>query len=164
MKAWLVCMGIALMVSSCTSSYPYLVATDNCNCERFTYREIGGRFEIDVSARYEIKERVISTIELVFRNKSREALSLRQAYIKGTSSNIQYPFNDRFQPMPFVQLAPGTDYAMTLSGSDSQDSDNPWLKIAGEKVVLEIRGLTLGGKTILPIQLTLVPYNPKIAP
>jgi hypothetical protein len=116
-----------------------------------------------VSARYEIKDRITSTIELVFRNKSREALSLRQAYIKGTSSNIQYPFNDRFQPMPFVQIAPGGDYAMTFSGSDSRVSANPWLKIAGEKVVLEIRGLSLGGKTVLPIQLTLVPYNPKVA-
>jgi hypothetical protein len=155
-------MGIALVVSSCTSSYPYLVATDNCNCERFTYREERGRFEIDVSARYEIKDRITSTIELVFRNKSHEALSLRQAYIKGTSSNIQYPFNDRFQPMPFVQIAPGGHYTMTFSGSDSRLSDNPWLKIAGEKVGLEIRGLSLGGKTVLPIQLTLVPYNPKI--
>ena len=156
-------MGIALVVSSCTSSYPYLVATNNCNCERFTYREERGRFEIDVSARYEIKDRITSTIELVFRNKSREALSMRQAYMKGTSSNIQYPFNDRFQPMPFVQIAPGGSYTMTFSGSDSQSSDDPWLKIAGEKVVLEIRGLSLGGKTVLPIQLTLIPYNPKIA-
>jgi hypothetical protein len=138
------------------------VVTDNCNCERFTYREVRGSFEIVVSARYEIKERVHSTIELVFRNKSREVLSLRQAYIKGTSSNIQYPQNDRFQPMPMVQIAPGSEYAMTLSGSDPQVSDNPWLKIAGEKVVLEIRGLTLGERTILPVQLTLVPYNPKI--
>jgi hypothetical protein len=156
-------MGIALLVSSCTSSYPYLVATNNCNCERFTYREERGRFEIDVSARYEIKDKITSTIELVFRNKSREMLSLRQAYIKGTSSNIEYPFNGRFQPMPFVQIAPGGDYTMTFSGSDSRLSENPWLKIAGERVVLEIRGLSLGGKPILPIHLTLVPYNPKIA-
>ena len=163
MKLWLICAGIALAASSCTSSYPYLVATDNCNCERFTYRDMRGRFEIDISARYEIKDKVTSTIELVFRNKSREVLSLQQAYIKGTSSNIQYPFNDRFQPMPFVHIEPGGSYSMTLTGSDARISDDPWLKIAGEKVVLEIRGLSLGGKTVLPIQLTLVPYNPKIS-
>lgn len=163
MKSWLFCTGIALAVSSCTSSYPYLVVTDNCNCERFTYREERGRFEIDVSARYEIKDRITSTIDLMFRNKSGEVLSLRQAYVKGTSSNIQYPFNDRFQPMPFVQIAPGGRYSMTFSGSDSRVSDDPWLKIAGEKVVLEIRGLSVGGKTTLPIVLTLVPHNPKIA-
>jgi len=156
-------MGIALVASSCTSSYPYLVVTDNCNCERFTFRDERGRFEIDVSARYEVKERITSTIELVFHNKSRDTLSLRQASIKGTSTNIQYSSNGRFQPMPFVQIAPGSNYEMTFSGSDSQRSDDPWLKIAGERVVLEIRGLLLGGKTVAPLQLTLVPHNPKIA-
>jgi hypothetical protein len=65
--------------------------------------------------------------------------------------------------MPFVQIAPGRSYEMTFSGSDSQRSDDPWLKIAGEKVVLEIRGLLIGGKTVLPLRLTLVPHNPKIA-
>jgi hypothetical protein len=152
-----------LVVSSCTSSYPYLIVTDNCNCERFTYREDRGRFEIDVTARYEVKERITSTIELVFRNTSRDTLSLQQASIKGTSTNIQYPSNGRFQPMPFVRICPGSEYAMTFSGSDSRLSDDPWLKIAGEKVLLEIRGLLLGGKTVVPIRLTLVPHNPKIA-
>jgi hypothetical protein len=162
-KLWLLCIGIAFVASSCTSSYPYLIVTDNCNCERFTYREEGGRFEIDVSARYEVKERITSTIELVFRNKSRDTLSFRQASIKGTSANIQYLSNGRFQPMPFVQIVPGNNYEMTFSGSDTRLSGDPWLKIAGEKVVLEIRGLLLGGKTVMPIQLTLVPLNPKIA-
>ena len=162
MKWWIVGLGVALLLSSCRSSYPYLVVTDNCNCERFTYRDERGRFEIDVAARYEVKDRIISTIELEFRNKSRMALSLRQAYIKGTSSNIQYPFNDRFQPMPYVLIPAGGHYSMTFTGADAQGTDNPWLKVAGEKIVLEIRGLTVGGKTILPIVLTLVPYNPKI--
>jgi hypothetical protein len=155
-------MGIAFIASSCTSSYPYLILTDHCNCERFTYRDERGRFEIDVTARYEVKERITSTIELVFRNKSRDTLSLRQASIKGTSANIQYPTNGRFQPMPFVQIAPGSNYEMTFSGSDSRVSDDPWLKIAGEKVELEIRRLLLGGKTVAPVRLTLVPHNPKI--
>ena len=163
MKPGLLCIGLAFVVSCCTSSYPYLVATDNCNCERYTYRDERGRFEIEVSARYEISARITSTIELVFRNKSRDVLSLQQAYIKGTSANIPYPLNDRFQAMPYVQIAAGGSYTMTLSGSDSQTSENPWLKIAGEKVVLEIRGVTLGGMTVHPIQLTLIPYNPKIA-
>lgn len=151
-----------MLVSSCTSSYPYLIATDNCNCEQFTYRDARRRFEIDVSARYKVVDRVASTIELVFRNKSRQILSLRQAYIKGTSVNIRYPFNDRFQALPLVDIAPGRSYSMTITGEDVQASENPWLKIAGEKVVLEIRGATLGGKTIPPVQLTLVPHNPKL--
>jgi hypothetical protein len=156
-------MAIALVASSCTSSYPYLITTNNCNCEQFTYREEQGRFEIDVSARYEVNERITSTIELVFRNNSRVTLSLQQAFIKGTSANVQYSFNERFQPMPFVQIAPGGRYTMTLAGSDARRTEDPWLKIAGEKVVLEIRGLTLGGRKVPPVMLTLVPFNPKIA-
>lgn len=156
-------MGCAVVACSCTSSYPYLVVTNNGNYERYTYREERGRFEIDVSAWYEVKESITSTIQLVFRNKSRDTLSLQQASIKGTSSNIQYSTNGRFQPMPFVQIAPGNTYTMTFSGSDAKLSNDPWLKIAGEKVALEIRGLLLGGKTVLPIELTLVPYNPKVA-
>lgn len=162
MKWWFIVGGMAILLSSCRSSYPYLVVTDNCNCERFTYRDQRGRFEIDVAARYEVKDRITSTIELAFRNKSRAALSLRQAYIKGTSANIQYSFNDRFQPMPYVLIPAGGHYSMTFVGADPQVTENPWLKVAGEKIVLEIRGLTLGGKTVLPIVLTLVPYNPKI--
>jgi hypothetical protein len=161
-KSWLICLAVAVLVSSCTSSYPYRIVTDNCNCEQFTFKDQRGRFEIDVSARYTVNDKVTSTIELQFRNKSRLVLSLRQGYIKGTSANIRYPFNDRFQPLPLVDIAPGGRYSMTVTGEDVQTSENPWLKIAGEKVVLEIRGATLGGKTIPPIQLTLVPYNPKL--
>jgi hypothetical protein len=163
---WLCWLSIALVCASCTSSftssYPYLVTTDNCNCRRFTYRDERGRFEIDVSARYEVRDRIASTIELAFRNKSHLTLSLQQAYIKGTSTNIHYPFNDRFQPMPYEKVRPGGRYTMTLAGNDPDASDDPWLKIAGERVVIEIRGLTLGDKPLKPVMLTLVPYNPKL--
>ena len=80
---------MVVMLSACTSSYPYLVSTDDCNCERYTYKDGQGRFEIDITAQYEVTDRVVSTIEIVFRNKSRENLSLRQAYIKGTSKNVR---------------------------------------------------------------------------
>ena len=163
MKPWLFAVGLLLMLAACTSSYPYLVSNDDCNCERYTYRDERGKFEIEVTARYEVTDRIASTIEIIFRNGSNESLSLRQAYIKGTSKNVQYPYNDRFQPMPFVVVPPGGMYTMTLSGSDTQASENPWLKIAGERVVLEMRGLLLGGRSLLPILITLVPRNPKIS-
>jgi hypothetical protein len=165
-RLWLCCLSIALVFGSCTSTftaaYPYLITTDNCNCRRFTYRDERGRFEIDVSARYEVTDRISSTIELVFRNRSHLALSLQQAYIKGTSANIRYPFNDRFQPMPYEVVGPGERYTMTLAGNDPDASDDPWLKIAGERVVLEIRGLTLGDRPVQPVVLTLIPYNPRL--
>jgi hypothetical protein len=152
----------AVLFSSCTTSYPYLITTDNCNCERFVYHDDNGRFEIEASARYEVTDRITSTIDMEFRNRSRDTLSLRQAFLKGTSSNVQYQFNDKFQPMPFVIIPPGGRYTLTLVGSDTQIVDDPWLKIAGEKIDIEMRGLLLGLKQVPPIQLTLIPYNPKL--
>jgi hypothetical protein len=152
------------LLSSCSSTYPYLVVTDECNCETFSFKDERGRFEIDVSARYVITDRINSSIEFVFRNLGSDSLSLRQAYLKGTSLNVHYPFNDRFQPMPFVAVPPGGNYTLTLQGSDTETADNPWLKIAGERIVVEMKGMLLGLKPLAPIVFTLKPYNPKLAP
>ena len=164
MKPSLLAVIAAILCSSCTSMYPYLVTTDGCNCESFKFKDEWGRFEIDVSARYIITDRINSTIEFVFRNLSSDTLSLRQAFLKGTSLNVRCQFNDRFQPMPFVAVPPGGTYVMTLQGSDTQATENPWFKIAGEKIVLEIKGMLLGFGPLAPVVLTLKPYNPKLAP
>jgi hypothetical protein len=152
----------AVLFSSCTSSYPYLATTNNCNCEHFVYQDVNHRFEIKASARYEVSDRITSTIELVFRNHSSDTLSLRQAFLKGTSANVHYQFNDRFQPMPFVIVPPAGSYTMTLVGSDTQIGGDPWLKIAGERIDIEITGILLGIKPVPPVHLTLVPYNPRL--
>ena len=155
---------VVFLFSSCTSTYPYLVTTGECNCERFVYRDEQGRIEIDVSAHYVITNRIHSTIEFVLRNKSRDSLSLKQAYLRGTSVNIHYEFNGRFQAMPFVAIAPGGSYTMTLEGSDSEMTHDPWLKIAGEKIVVEIEGMLLGLNQLAPVVLTFKPLNPKLTP
>ncbi len=164
MKTSLLSLFAAILFSSCTSTFPYLVTTDECNCETFSFKDEQGKFEIDVSAHYVITDRINSTIELVFRNDSRDSLSLRQGHLKGTSLNVRYQFNGRFQPMPFVAVPPGGTYAMTVQGSDTEAQENPWLKIAGEKIVVEMKGMLLGSRPIAPIVLTLKPYNPKLAP
>lgn len=152
----------ALLLSSCTTSYPYLVLNDNCNCERFVYRDASGKFDLELAAKYVVDDRVRSTLEFTFRNKSREPLSLRQGHIKGTSVNVRYEFNGRLQPLPFVVVPAGQVYTFTMEGADTELTENPWLKIAGEKVVVEIRGLLLGSGLIPPIVLTLQPLNPKL--
>lgn len=162
MKLVLAALLVTVLLPACSGSYPYLVTTNDCSCEWFVYRDERGRFELEVSARYVVTDRINSEIELVFRNHDRDSLSLRQAYIKETSTNVKYQNNDRFQPMPYVFVPPRGAYAMTLRGGDIQVSENPWLKIAGEKIVIELRGLLLGKEPIAPIVLTLVPYNPKL--
>jgi hypothetical protein len=164
MRTALVVFVCAVLLSSCTSSYPYLITTDGCNCERYTYNDERGRFSIDLTAHYVVTDRINSTIEFVFRNESRESLNLRQAFLKGTSVNVRYPFNDRFQPMPYVVVPPDDSYRMTLEGSDARGSADPWLKIAGETIVIEMKGILLGMKPLAPIVLTLKPLNPKLAP
>ncbi|MCX6134701.1 MAG: hypothetical protein NTU47_12880 [Ignavibacteriales bacterium] len=164
MKPALLAVLALVLFSSCTSTYPYIVTTDECNCERFVYKDERGRFEIDLSAHYVITDRFNSTIGFVFRNKSLDPLNLQQAYLKGTSVNVRYPFNDRFQPMPYVVVSPGSSYTMTLQGSDTETTGNPWLKIAGETIVIEIKGMLLGPRPLAPIVLALKPYNPKLTP
>lgn len=162
MKSGLLILVVALSVSSCTTSYPYLITTDHCNCERFIYRDEGGRFELEISARYEVTDRINSAVEIVFRNRSRDPLSLRQAYLKATSANVRYQANGQFQPMPYVLIPPAGEYTLTLQGSDTQAIENPWLKIAGEQIEIEIRGMLLGTTPVSPILLTLIPFNPKL--
>ncbi len=162
MKSGIPVLVAAVIFSSCTASYPYLITTNNCNCEHFVYHDARGRFDIEASARYEVTDRVASTLEFVFRNRSRDSLSLRQAFLKATSTNVRYQFNDRSQPLPFVIVPPGGAYTLTLMGSDTKPAEDPWLKIAGERIEVEMRGLLLGFKPVPPILITLVPYNPKL--
>ena len=151
-----------VFLSGCSSTYPYLVTTNECNCERFVYKDALTKLEVEVSAHYVVSDRVSSEIEITFHNQSRDTLSLRQAYVKATSSNVGYQNNGRYQPAPFVTVDPLGSYSMTIEGSDMQGSENPWLKIAGEKVSLELMGLWLGTKPVAPIIVTLVPLNPKL--
>jgi len=162
MRAWHFLLVVPFILSSCTSSYPYLVLTENCNCERYVHRDPEHKLEVAVSGTYRVSDRVFSSITISFDNRSRDTLSLRQAYLKGTSENVHYQFNGRFQPMPYVLVPPGTTYALTLEGADIDDVKEPWNRIAGERVTLEMRGLLLGQEVLAPIVVTLVPTNPKL--
>jgi hypothetical protein len=162
MKAWPFLLAAPLVLISCTSSYPYLVLTDNCNCERYVHRDQAHKLEVEVSGTYRVSDRVFSTISISFSNRSPDTLSLRQAYLKGTSENVHYQFNGRFQPMPYVDVPPGASYTFKLEGADAEDVEEPWLRIAGERVTLEIRGLQLGDEILAPILVVLVPTNPKL--
>ena len=162
MKLGLLALVVAFSVSSCTTSYPYLITTNHCNCERFVYKDEGGRFELEVSAHYVVTDRISTAVDFTIRNRSRDSLSLRQAYLKATSSNVRYQANGQFQPMPYVLVPPAGEYTLTLQGSDTQADDNPWLKIAGEQVEIEIRGIMLGTTSVSPITITLIPFNPKL--
>ncbi len=158
MKGWMFLAGVLL--AGCSSSYPYVITNDNCYCERYLYRYPHGAISIEVEAKYAVNDRISSSISLTFHNASRDTLDLRQAFIKGTSRNVRYAANDRFLPLPFVLVPPGGSYSITLEGTEPEVHPNPWHRIAGEQVVLELKGLLLGGKLFDSIIITMIPRNP----
>ncbi len=151
------------LLSGCSRTYPYLFQPDTCNCEVYTYNDPQNRLEIEFRAEYGVDERISTRVEIEFRNESRDTLSLQQATIKGTSRNIRYQYNDRAVPLPYAVIAPRGRYTVLFEGSDTEVVENPWHKIAGERTVLEIDGLMLGGRLLPPIRVELVPVNPKLS-
>ena len=160
-RGWFV--ALLPLLAACSSTHPYLVTTDNCFCEEFTYRDEGANFTVEVAARYEVGERVTSIIELTFRNMGSDTLDLRQAFVKGTAKNVRYQFNNRFQPLPYVAVPPGESYTMVMEGGDTEIVADPWHKIAGEQVRIELRGLMMGLRRVDPVVITMIPRNPKLS-
>src|SRR4030042_712454 len=144
----LIVLAVAATFAACTTSYPYLILNEDCRCTSYVYKDRSGKFEVEVSAEYSVNHRVTSTLQFIFRNSSSELMSMRQGHIKGTSLNVKYESNGRFQPLPFVTIRPGETYTFSLTGEDTESVDNGWLKIAGEKVVVEIRGVLIGSKLV----------------
>ena len=132
--------------AGCSNSYPYLFLTDNCRCETYAYRDAQRQFEILFKAEYTVDERVVTTVEIEFRNNSKDTLSLQQGFIKGTSRNISYQYNSKWVPLPYEVIPPQESFTAIFRGGDTQVVPDPWQKIAGERTVLEIKGLLLGKK------------------
>lgn len=160
----IICLSILLiLLAGCSSSYPYIFLTDNCRCQTYTYRDVANKIEIEFKAVYKVDEKVSTTVEIVFRNHSRDTLSLQQAFIKGTSRNIRYQYNDKARPLPYVTVPPQQTYSVTLEGTDTEVVEDPWRKIAGERTVIEIKGLMLGEKVLSPVKVDFIPLNPKLS-
>ena len=150
-------------LSACTKFYPYLVTNEDCNCQVYTYRDDLRKFKITMSASYKVSERINSTIEMTFENESTDTLDLGQAYVKGTSENVRYQYNGKSLPLPHVRIEPGDSYLMVLRGADTEIVDDPWRKIAGERITVEITRMVLGDKVVPSIVIKLVPVNPKFS-
>lgn len=102
-------------------------------------------------------------MEIEFQHGSRDTLSLEQAFVIGTSRNIRYQNNGRAVPLPFVRIPPRESYLVIFEGADTDEAENPWLKIAGKRTTMEIRGLMLRKEEISPLKVERVPVNPKLS-
>jgi hypothetical protein len=59
-------------------------------------------------------------------------------------------------------IPPGSTFTFVFEGTDTEVVENPWLKIAGERVTLEMKGLMLGEKFLPTINVELMPVNPRL--
>ena len=102
---------------------------------------------------------IVTNIEIEIKNTSGDTLFLAHATAKVTSRNVPYMYNDRFLPLPFPLIPPGSSNVVHLSGED-WTGENDWHKIAGEQLSVTMQGLRLGDREIAPRTITFIPENP----
>jgi hypothetical protein len=147
------------MIGGCglSASYPY--RTLDGNAEEF--RSAEGNVEYRIRAHYRMRSGVTTEIAIEFRNGSDDTLSLDVASVKVSSRNIAYQFNDKFVPLPRLLIPAHRSDEVALTGWEVEGGDD-WLKIAGERLTVTIKGLRLGGKELAPLEAAFVPVNPKL--
>ncbi len=153
-----------LLLSSCNQSYIYLIKNDNCNCRKYTYRDVQHHFTIICEAQYKVTDRIETTISLDFENNSNDTLDLRLASVSVKSENVHYEYNGKFLSLPYIVVLPGDSYEMTLNGRDTNAEEHPWYRIAGEQITVTIQRLVIGNVNLDPIVVTMIPVNPKFSP
>jgi len=152
-------LAAVLLACGCglTASYPYRTADGST--EEFSARD--HEVEYRIRAHYRMRQGVTTGIEIEFRNESNDTLSLDLASAKVSSRNIAYQFNDLFVPLPQILVPPHASDRVTLTGRDVGGVDD-WLKIAGERLTVTIKGVQLGGTALAPLEAAFVPVNPKL--
>jgi len=160
MKGYLLLMGFAL--AGCTATYPYLVANDKCDCLQYSTKDDSADVLYILSAEYSVDDGVTSRITVQLQNNTRDTLDMSQAYIKVTSRNIPYRYNDKFLPIHIPFVLPRDKETLVLVGESLlSDSYDPWLSIAGEELLVTLKGLKVGQKELRRLAVRLVPVNPR---
>jgi len=165
MKQWGLLL-VSVVLAGCASNsgmIPYNVTTRNCSCERFELKDADVSVLYVFSAWYRVDEAITTRIVVDLINQSHDTLDLSLANIKVSSRNIPYAYNNKFIPIQIHQVLPGEKRTLTLNGeSVTRDSGDPWLKIAGEELVVTLKGMRIRLRTLDPLVVTFVPQNPKL--
>lgn len=153
----------ALGIGGCTAVAPatfsYLALNDDCRCA--TYRMTQEKVAYGFSAVYTMRGGLATSIQIELVNGSRDTLSLDVASMRVSSRNISYQYNNKFVPLPSMTIDPGGRETLHLTGKDLDPADD-WHKIAGERLVLTIKGLRLGHRELPLIAVTFIPSNPRL--
>jgi hypothetical protein len=152
---------LPLLALSCApGTYPYRAISGDCNCEEYSVRD--GSVEYLFRARYSMDEGLLTRIEIEFFNRSHtDTLSLDVASVRVSSLNAAYEYNDKFLPLPPLRIRPRDSEIVHLEGKELAGKDD-WHKIAGERLTVNLRGVTLGGKNLKSQEVVFVPENPKL--
>ncbi len=162
MKRWGV---LVLFFTGCgTSSYPYRVMNDDCSCETFRVKDEKANVAYTFSAVYTLDEAMKTRITVAMQNGNTDSLDLSLAYIKIASRNIPYRYNGKFLSVTIPGVPPGEQRMLTLEGEVEEIKENdPWRAIAGEELVVTLKGIRVHKKTIATQVVRFVPHNPKLS-
>ena len=148
--------------SGSRSTYTYRVVTDSCNCGEYTTVDRHDNIEYRFRAGFRMDRGIVTTIEITFVNRSRDTLFLDPGVVRISSRNISYRYNNKFIPLPGLIIPPFHTDNVVMTGSDVNQEDD-WNKIAGELLMVTLKSIRLGKKTLPEKTVAFVPINPKLA-
>jgi hypothetical protein len=155
-----------LLISGCmqyAGYHPYLVTNDGCRCEHYQVHDAGESIRYTVSGVYEVDGGISTHITIKIQNMSADTLDFSLAYVRISSRNIPYRYNEKSLPVTVPPAAPGEVRTITLQGQAMQTGDeDPWLRIAGEELVLRLKGVRIGERELSEQVFLLVPVNPRL--
>jgi hypothetical protein len=156
-----------LFVAGCGTSvvvYPYHVMNDDCSCEQFRVADKRASVTYTFSAVYSLDGAMKTKITVAVQNNDPDTLDLSLAYVRIMSRNIPYRYNGMFLPVTMTSIPPGDHRTLSLAGEvDHLRQDDPWRAIAGEKLVVTLKGMRIKGKTLAMQTIQFIPKNPKLS-
>jgi hypothetical protein len=155
-----------LFLAGCGTSvgvYPYRVMNDDCSCEQFRVADKQVSVTYTFSAVYSLDSAMKTKITVSVQNNDPDTLDLSLAYVKIVSRNIPYRYNGKFLPVTATSIPPGDQRTLLLAGEvDHLRQSDPWLAIAGEKLVVTLKGMRIKGKPLAMQTIQFIPKNPKL--
>jgi hypothetical protein len=145
-----------------THTYDFLVTNGDCNCSKYTVRDKENRITYEFTATYSLDNSMLTTITMKVVNGSRKVLSFDLARVRVSSERFEYQYNNKFVPFNPLKINPGEENEIVLVGQAEVKEADEWLRIAGEKMVVTIRGIRLGDKEVQIEDPQFVPVNPKL--
>jgi hypothetical protein len=138
------------------------VTNRDCNCSTYTVNDKENQITYVFTATYSLDDNMLTTITMKVMNRSDKVLSFNLAHVRVSSERFDYRYNNKFVPFNPLTISPGEEQEIQLVGQAEVKDSDEWLRIAGEKMVVTIRGIRLGDKELQIEDLEFVPVNPKL--